>query len=203
MKTTIPSPIPFLTQLTDSRNPTRIKHRLETFWKITLTALSTGCKNILEISQWIHDNQQTLIRELNICTVNNQQSLPSQASIYRFLWEVERQLDELENLLLKWLKLVLNDTKTSSELHGINLDGKYLLGTKRVRAGERSFIMLGAFMNELGVMLTQQTVTGTETQTAKTLIPILKTPLDHKMHLTGMVAVQHRFMDCHNGRWRD
>ena len=58
-------------------------------------------------------------------------------------------------------------------------------------------------MNELGVMLTQQTVTGTETQTAKTLIPILKTPLDHKMHLTGMVAVQHRFMDCHNGRWRD
>ena len=175
MKTTIPSPIPFLTQLPDSRNPKRIKHTQETLWKITLIALITGCSNILEITQWIHDNQQTLICELNIRTVDNQAILPSQASIYRFLWMVETQLDQFEQLLLNWLKLVLNNLFLTQELLGVNLDGKYLLGTKRVRTHKRSFVMLGALINVLGVMLTQKTVIGTETQTAKSLIPRLKT----------------------------
>jgi predicted transposase YbfD/YdcC len=76
---------------------------------------------------------------------------------------------------LKWLKLVLNTLNSNQELIGVNLDGKYLLGTKRTRAGERSFVLLGAFINILGVMLTQTTVTGTESQTAKSLIPMLKT----------------------------
>jgi DDE_Tnp_1-associated/Transposase DDE domain len=175
MKTLIPSPLPFLTQLPDPRNPNRIKHSLDTFWKVTLTALSTGCRNILEISEWIHNNQQCLLVDLNIRTKQNQATLPSQASLYRFLWMVEQQLEQFEQLLLKWLKFVLNKLDLNQELIGVNLDGKYLLGTKRSRAGERSFIMLGAFINVLGVMLTQKTVTGTETQTAKSLIPILKT----------------------------
>jgi DDE_Tnp_1-associated/Transposase DDE domain len=175
MKTLIPSPIPFLTQLPDPRNPDRIKHTFDTFWKIILTALSTGCKNILEISEWMHDNQPILLNELELRTVNNQAILPSQASIYRFLWLVERQLEPFEQLLLNWLKLVLNKLDLTQELIGVNLDGKYLLGTKRTRAGERSFVLLGAFINVLGVMLTQKTVVGTESQTAKSLIPILKT----------------------------
>jgi DDE_Tnp_1-associated/Transposase DDE domain len=175
MKTLIPSPIPFLTQLPDPRNPNRIKHTSDTFWKIILTALSTGCSNILEISEWIHDNQKILFDELELRTVDNQAILPSQASIYRFLWMVELQLEPFEKLLLNWLKLVLNTLNLSQELIGVNLDGKYLLGTKRSRAGERSFVLLGAFINVLGVMLTQTTVTGTESQSAKNLIPVLKT----------------------------
>jgi DDE_Tnp_1-associated len=144
MKTLIPSPIPFLTQLPDPRNPDRIKHTLDTFWKIILTALSTGCGNILEISEWIHDNQQILLDELELRTVDNQATLPSQASIYRFLWMVELQLEPFDQLLLNWLKLVLNTLNLTQELIGVNLDGKYLLGTKRTRAGERSFVLLGA-----------------------------------------------------------
>jgi hypothetical protein len=175
MKTLIPSPIPFLAQLPDPRNPDRIKHTLDTFWKIILTALSTGCSNILEIAEWIQDNQQILLDELEIRTVDDQATLPSQASIYRFLWMVELQLEAFEQLLLNWLKLVLNKLDLTQEFIGVNLDGKYLLGTKRNRAGERSFVLLGAFINVLGIMLTQTTVTGTESQTAKNLIPILKT----------------------------
>jgi predicted transposase YbfD/YdcC len=174
MKTTIPSPLPFLTQIPDSRNPARIKHHLGTFWKVTLTALSTGCGNILEICQWMADNQKVLLVELKIRSTDNQAILPSQASLYRFLWMVEAQLEQFEQLLLGWLKLVLNKLNLPQALIGVNLDGKYLLGTKRTRAEQRSLVMLGAFINVLGVMLTQKTVTGTETQAAKSLIPVLK-----------------------------
>jgi hypothetical protein len=188
MKTLIPNPIPFLTQLPDPRNPDRIKHTFDTFWKIILTPLSTGCQNILEISKWIHDNQQILLDELELRTVDNQAVLPSQASIYPFLWLVELQPEPFEQLLLNWLKLVLNKLDSTQELIGVNLDGKYLLGTKRTRAGERSFVLLGAFINILGVMLTQTTVTGTETQTAKSLIPMLKTMFNTGSWLVTMDA---------------
>jgi hypothetical protein len=92
--------------------------------------LSTGCQNILEISQWIHDNQQILLDELELRTTDNQAILLSQASLYRFLWMVERELEPFEQLLLNWFKLVLNKRDLTQELIGVNLDGKYLLGTK-------------------------------------------------------------------------
>jgi hypothetical protein len=81
--------------------------------------------------------------------VDKQATLPSQASIYRFLWMLE-WLEPFEPLLLNWLKLGLNKLNLTQELIGVNLDGKYLLGTKRNRTGERSFVLLGAFINLLG-----------------------------------------------------
>jgi hypothetical protein len=178
MKTTIPSPLPFLTRLPDLRNPKRITHQSHTFWQLTMTALLAGCKNILEMTQWIHDQRQTLIEHLEIRTVSGELALPSQASLYRFLWRIELQLDTLEARLLDWVRAVLEDVEFKQALIGINLDGKYLLGSKRIRNAESAFVMLGAFISVLGVMLTQVTVHGTETQAAKTLLPTLKTLFD-------------------------
>jgi hypothetical protein len=79
---------------------------------------------------WIHDNQQILLDELELRTTDNQAILLSQASLYRFLWMVERELEPFEQLLLNWFKLVLNKRDLTQELIGVNLDGKYLLGTK-------------------------------------------------------------------------
>jgi hypothetical protein len=133
MKTTIPSPLPFLTRLPDLRNPKRITHQSHTFWQLTMTALLAGCKNILEMTQWIHDQRQTLIEHLEIRTVSGELALPSQASLYRFLWRIELQLDTLEARLLDWVRAVLEDVEFKQALIGINLDGKYLLGSKRIR----------------------------------------------------------------------
>ena len=174
MKTTIPSPLPFLTQLPDKRNPQRITFHQHTFWQLTMTALLAGCGNVLEMTQWIHDQREVLIEHLEIRTVNGKAVIPSQASVYRFLWRVESQLEAFEQLLLSWLRVVLKGIDFKQQWIGINLDGKYLLGSKRVRNADKSFVMLGAFISVLGVMLTQATVRTTETQTAKTLLPTLK-----------------------------
>jgi hypothetical protein len=100
--------------------------------------------------------------------------VPSQASVYRFLWRVELQLEALEQLLLNWLRDVLKAINFKQQRIGINLDGKHLLGSKRVRNADKSFVMMGAFISVLGVMLTQAMVQGTETQAAKALLPALK-----------------------------
>ena len=82
MKTTIPSPLPFLTQLPDKRNPQRITFHQHTFWQLTMTALLAGCGNVLEITQWIHDQREVLIEHLEIRTVNGKAVILSQASVY-------------------------------------------------------------------------------------------------------------------------
>ena len=139
-----------------------------------MTALLAGCGNVLEMTQWIHDQREVLIEHLEIRTVNGKAVIPSQASVYRFLWRVESQLEAFEQLLLSWLRVVLKGIDFKQQWIGINLDGKYLLGSKRVRNADKSFVMLGAFISVLGVMLTQATVRTTETQTATTLLPTLK-----------------------------
>ncbi len=126
------------------------------------------------MTQWLQDNQSILCQELGIRKRNGQIQVPSQATIYRFLWHLEKQLETLETLLLKWVKDVLKTLNLKDELIRVNLDGKFLLGTKRKRSGERAYVMLGAFIDRLGVMLTQITVEHTETQTVKQLLSTLK-----------------------------
>lgn len=174
MKTQIPSPLPFLTQLPDLRNPERIDYSQNTLLAIVVTALLAAKKNVLDMTQWLQDNQSILCQELGIRKRNGQIQVPSQATIYRFLWHLEKQLETLETLLLKWVKDVLKTLNLKDELIRVNLDGKFLLGTKRKRSGERAYVMLGAFIDRLGVMLTQITVEHTETQTVKQLLSTLK-----------------------------
>ncbi|MEY4531444.1 MAG: hypothetical protein RLZZ156_2165 [Deinococcota bacterium] len=174
MKTQIPSPLPFLTQLPDLRNPERIDYSQNTLLAIVITALLAAKKNVLDMTQWLQDNQSILCQELGIRKRNGQIQVPSQATIYRFLWHLEKQLETLETLLLKWVKDVLKTLNLKDELIRVNLDGKFLLGTKRKRSGERAYVMLGAFIDRLGVMLTQITVEQTETLTVKQLLSTLK-----------------------------
>jgi predicted transposase YbfD/YdcC len=174
MKPQIPSPLPFLAQLPDQRNPERIDYDQEVLWSLVITALLAAKKNVLDMTQWLQDNQGILCQELSIRKRNGQIQVPSQATIYRFLWQLETQLEVLEALLLKWVKEVLKTMNLSDERISVNLDGKYLLGTKRKRSGERAYVMLGAFIAVIGVMLTQKTVERTETQTVKQLLSTLK-----------------------------
>jgi hypothetical protein len=131
VKTQIRSPFPFLTQLPDSRKPSRIKHSQATYWTLILLGLCCGCKNILAIHQWITDNQQILLVDLEIRDSRGQAFLPSQASLYRFLWQVEANLQKFEQQLICWIKEVLCLLELGQTLIAIGLDGKFLLGSKR------------------------------------------------------------------------
>jgi hypothetical protein len=97
MKTQIRSPFLFLTQLPDSRKSSRIKHSQATYWKLVLLGLCCGCKNILAMHQWLMDNRQMLFEQLEIQTTQGEAVLPSQASLYRFLWQVEVNLQNLSS----------------------------------------------------------------------------------------------------------
>jgi hypothetical protein len=52
-----------------------------------------------------------------------------------------------------------------------------LLDTARPRAGQSALVLVGAFLTDLGVTLTQTLVVGTEAQAVKTMIGTLKTVL--------------------------
>ncbi|MEY4531777.1 MAG: hypothetical protein RLZZ156_2498, partial [Deinococcota bacterium] len=69
--------------------------------------------------------------------------------------------------MLCWVKEVVGQLHFDGQMIGVGLDGKFLLGSRRTRAGQASFVLLGAFIGTLGMMLCQQTVQSTESKTAK------------------------------------
>jgi predicted transposase YbfD/YdcC len=188
VKTQIRSPFPFLTQIPDSRKPSRIKHSQATYWKLILLGLCCGCKNILAIHQWLTDNQQMLLEDFEIRNTQGQAVLPSQASLYRFLWQVETSLQNFEQQMLCWVKEVLSQLDLGKTMIAIGLDGKFLLGSKRPRAEQGSYVLLGAFIGALGMMLCQQTVQGGESKTAKEMLPVLQDLLSGLPWLVTMDA---------------
>ena len=177
MKTPIPSPIPFLLQIPDTRNPKQVQHTQETLWTLVLLALSARQENVLAIAQWVQDQQDWLLNTVKLRTRTRQSKLPSQASIYRFLWNLEDNITALETALTAWVQALLNAQQTPGTLICVNADGKYLLDTARPRAGQSALVLVGAFLTNLGVTLTQTLVSGTEAQAVKTMIGTLKNVL--------------------------
>jgi predicted transposase YbfD/YdcC len=177
MKTPIPSPIPFLLQIPDPRNPNQLQHTRETLWTLILLALMARQENVLAIAQWVQDQQDWLLHTVELRTRTGQSKLPSQASIYRFLWTLEQDITALETALTCWVQVLLVTQQISGTLICVNADGKYLLDTARPRAGQGALVLVGAFLTELGVTLTQTLVAGTEAQAVKSMIGTLKTAL--------------------------
>jgi DDE_Tnp_1-associated/Transposase DDE domain len=177
MKTPIPSPIPYLLKIQDSRKPKQLEHTQETLWTLVLLALSTRQENILAIAQWVEDQHDWLLNTVGLRTRSGQAKLPSQASLYRFLWSLEQDITALETALSCWAQALLNTHIPSSQLVCVNADGKYLLDTARPRSGQSALVLVSAFLSELGVTLTQTLVTSTEAQAVKTMINTLKTTL--------------------------
>jgi hypothetical protein len=66
MKTPIPSPIPFLLQIPDPRNPKQLQHTRETLWTLILLALCARQENVLAIAQWVQDQQDWLLHTVEL-----------------------------------------------------------------------------------------------------------------------------------------
>jgi len=174
--------------LPEWRQPHKCRYRLQDLMHMVLMALCARQENILAISQWIHQHQDFLLNDLGIRTLQGEARLPSQATLYRFLWSLEEQIDVLEKQLRQWaLELVLQ-TRQEGTLLCLNLDGKYLKGSARSHEGEKALHLLAAFVQEVGVTLFEQRVEKKEAAQAKKMLPQLAPPEDVPWLITGDAA---------------
>jgi predicted transposase YbfD/YdcC len=156
--------------------------------QLVLMALCARQENILAISQWVHQHQDFLLNDLGVRTLQGEAKLPSQATLYRFLWSLEEQIGVLEKRLQQWaLELVLQ-SQQDGRLLCLNLDGKHLKGSARSREGEKALHLLAAFVQEVGVTLFEQRVEKKEAAQAKKMLPELVPPEDVPWLITGDAA---------------
>lgn len=177
MKTPTPSPIPYLLTIPDKRNPNQLEHTRETLWILVLLALCARQENILAIAIWVRNQNDWLLNTVGIRTRTGLPKLPSQASLYRFLWTLEKDISALEQAMTCWVQALLTLHVPADSMICVNADGKFLLDTARARAGQGALVLVGVFLNELGVTLTQTLVKSTEAQAVKTMLDTLKTAL--------------------------
>lgn len=144
-------PIPFLTKIPDWRNPSRIHYDWDSLWTLILIGLLTAPENILALSQWLTNQRQELCQLLDI------PDIPSQATIYRFFWNLEQHLDPLQDALLQWINEADFDQQ-ARPLVQLAADGKVLRGSKR--PGEKALSFLSVFMNELALTVLQTPLEG-------------------------------------------
>lgn len=173
-KLKLPGPLPFLSRITDPRQPGKREHSWEALWLLALLAIACRQENILAMAQWLEDQREWLLGTVKIRAINGDGRLPKQATLYRFFWQLEAQIDELEAGLHEWAKAVLKALGKDDELLRMSLDGKYLRGSVRKRKGERALLLLSAFVHELGFTLWQGKVEGSEDDSAVLLLSELE-----------------------------
>jgi predicted transposase YbfD/YdcC len=169
------SPLPFLTQLPDERDPRRITYRWDTLWTLVLVGLLSAPDNILALSQWLKNHREVLCLHLNIPDV------PAQATLYRFFWHLEQRLDLVQSLLLAWVTACLPPEHRPS-LTLLSADGKTLRGSSR--PGERALSFLSVFLHDLSQTVLQ--------------VPLLERHearvLDELLETVGQVFGEHWLM---------
>ncbi|RIH84806.1 hypothetical protein Mlute_01791 [Meiothermus luteus] len=99
-------------------------------------------------------------------------ALPAQATIYRFLWALERQVVALEKALQLWARDVLRALGQHEEggLLEVSLDGKHLKGSARRGVGDKAIVLVSAYLSRLGLSLLQSKATGDEAVAGRWLI---------------------------------
>lgn len=140
------SPLPFLTQLPDERDPRRITYRWETLWTLALVGLLSAPENILALSQWLKNHREVLCQHLTLPDV------PAQATWYRFFWHLEQRLDQIQPLLSAWVAASFPPEHRPA-LTLLSADGKTLRGS--ARPGERALSFLSVFLHDLGQTVLQ------------------------------------------------
>lgn len=145
------SPLPFLTQIPDWRDPQRITYPWEALWALILTGLISGPENILALSDWLHAHRTTLIQRLSLPGV------PRQATLYRFFWNLDLHPLELQTALLTWVKACHPDLD-AERLVLLAGDGKVLKGS--ARQGESALSFLSVFFHELSLTVAQMPQNG-------------------------------------------
>ena len=186
----LPSPLPYLASLPDQRE-TNSRYEWETMFVFMLLALGSGCKNILAIAQWIDDQQRWLLRQ-GLTTRTGQKAVPKQATVYRFFWQLEAEIEGFEQAFSRWAVAVVNTVHPGKKIT-INTDGKMLRGTKRQGKGERAVLLVSAYLEELGLTLCQKRSSGDEATSAKELIAQFETLLPEVQGcLTGDAALTEK-----------
>jgi hypothetical protein len=82
-------------------------------------------------------------------------ALPAQATIYRFLWALEKQDEALEKAMKDWAKAVLVAMGKPQSLLEVSLDAKHLKGSAGGGVGDKAIVLVSAYLGELGLSLLQ------------------------------------------------
>ena len=153
----------------DKRDEAHCDYSFEMLMKLVLMAVSAKSENILAVSQWIEDHQESLFA-LGFRNRRGKKRLPSQATLYRFFWALEERIVELEHHLSQWTFDVLDEVRVPGEMLCLGVDGKQVKGSKRQRQGEKARRLLSYFVHETGMTLKQRATNGTEAKTAQQLL---------------------------------
>jgi len=165
----IPSPLPYLAEIPDPREYLKTEHEWEDLMLMSLMALGSGRTNILAIAQWIEDERKYLLNTLKIRNRYGERKLPAQATVYRFFWFLDAELEAMSAAMLAWGRDVLRAVGREETL-AVAADGKHLRGTRRGWKGEEALVFLSALVQGLGLSLGGTAVTTTEAQAAEGLL---------------------------------
>lgn len=169
-------PIPFLAQIPDWRDPSRIQYDWESLWTLLLIGLLAAPENIQALSQWLQNQRQELTQLLPLSKI------PAQATLYRFFWWLEDHLDDLQHALQQWVQAVY-PALNSDQLVQLAVDGKVLKGSKR--PGERALSFLSVFLHELSLTVLQVPLTERhEGRVLDDLLPVLQRMFGEAWSLT-------------------
>ena len=186
----IPRLLPYIMKVVDKRNKSRCQYPFEMLTKLVLMAISAKSENIPAISQWLEDQQESLYA-LGFKNSRGEKHLPSQATLYRFFWALEEQIQDLEHHLCSWASQVLEEVRVPGEILCISVDGKQVKGSKRRRQGEKAQQLLSCFVHNVGLSLKQSAVKSSEAKAAQQILVSLP-ELDLPWLLTGDAAFAER-----------
>ncbi len=167
----IPSPIPYLVEVPDPRASNR-RYDWRMLFMLVLMGLGSGRTNIVAIAQWIQDQRDWLLL-MGFGRGKTGRSLPAQATLYRFLWALEKEVEALERALKAWAKEVLRTLGQDPGLLEISLDGKHLKGSARGGVGDKAMVLVSAYLSGLGLSLWQNQVVGDEAVAGQQLVMLL------------------------------
>ncbi|WP_170148353.1 transposase family protein [Meiothermus hypogaeus] len=148
---------------------------------LVLMGLGSGRTNILAIAQWIEDQRDWLL-VLGFGRGKTGRALPAQATLYRFFWALEKEVEALERALQAWAKDVLKVLDQDGGLKGlglleISLDGKHLKGSARGGVGDKAIVLVSAYLSRLGLSLLQSEAVGDEAVAGQQLMMQLEADL--------------------------
>lgn len=124
--------MPYLMEVPDPRASNR-RYDWRMLLMLVLMGLGSGRTNIVAIAQWIQDQRDWLLL-MGFGRGKTGRSLPAQATLYRFLWALEKEVEALERALKAWAKEVLRNLGQDPGLLEISLGGR---STRHAKAWRR------------------------------------------------------------------
>lgn len=140
----IESPLSYFTRLPDPRKPTHIQHRWETLWQLLFLGVSAAQPNLLALSQWIEDQHDAL------CDLLQVKQLPRQATLYRFLAELNPE--QVEKAFQAWITPWLPEDQVLK----LVMDAKMLKGSGRSRQEVLCLQVFGLYCQQLKSLIYQR-----------------------------------------------